>query len=179
MYTYIPTAGVTSESHPLYGLFMGYLSLAISKWDNGDFQRLMEAKRGEMRRAGVSHPSDAAVRKALSKEELLRHCWRRTRGVDETTLALEALLLSLSSATDTLGVPLLKDEMRVIWKEQQPCLQDSPNVELYTIVGHIDKGGVRLPLFRCARGSTSLESFHLHLAMFIPGTSAAVTSRRS
>lgn len=35
--------------------------------------------------------------------------------------------------------------------------------------------GIRLPVYRCARGSTSLESFHLHLARFIPGTSANTT----
>ena len=166
----LPSAGVTSESHPLYGLFMGRLSSAIYEWDSGDYQRLMEAKRGEMVRAGLSHPSDAAVRKAISREEVLRHCRRRTRGAEETTSAIEALLLSLASATDTLGVPLLKEEMGVIWKEQQqhvPCLQDPPNVELYTLTRYIEKGGVRLPLFRCARGSTSLESFHLHLANWI------------
>ena len=136
----------------------------------------MEAKQGEMRSAGLSHPSDTAVRKAISRDELLRHCRRRTRGVQQTTSAVEALLLSFSCATDTLGVPLLKKEMRVIWQEQKQhvaCLQDPHGLELYTMVGHIEKGGIRLPVFRCARGTTSLESFHLHLARFIPGTSAS------
>ncbi len=41
------------------------------------------------------------------------------------------------------------------------------------MTGHLTKGGVLLPIVRCARGSTSLESFHLHLARFIPGTSAS------
>ena len=69
---------------------------------------------------------------------------------------------------DTLGVPLFREEMRDIWKEQKhhvpSCIQDPPNVPLYTITGQAVKGGVRLPVLRCARGSTSLESFHLHLA---------------
>jgi hypothetical protein len=154
MYTF-PTAGVTSEAHPLYSLFMGRLSSAMFEWDSGDFQHLIEAKGGEMRRAGVSHPSDTVIRKALSKEELLRHCRRRTRGVDETTTALEALLLSLSSATDTLGVPLLKDEMQMIWEEQKhhiPCLQDPPNVELYTLVTRIEKGGNSSSTFSVCKG---------------------------
>ena len=56
------------------------------------------------------------------------------------------------------------------------CLQDPPGVELYTITGHINKGGVRLPLLRCARGSTSLESFHLHLAGFVPGTAVSAVN---
>ncbi|KAG7500682.1 hypothetical protein JOB18_025985, partial [Solea senegalensis] len=39
--------------------------------------------------------------------------------------------------------------------------------------GELTKGGVKLPVYRCARGSTSLESFHLHQCRFIPGTSAS------
>ena len=33
-----------------------------------------------------------------------------------------------------------------------------------------------LPVVRRARGSTSLESFHLHLARFVPGHSAAAVN---
>ena len=91
---------------------------------------------------------------------------------------IEALLLALFLATDTLGVPLFK-EMKAIWEEQQQhvsCLQDPPGVPLYTITGHITKGGVKLPVLRCARGSTSLESFHLQLARFIPGSSASAVN---
>ncbi|XP_047208710.1 uncharacterized protein LOC124859879 isoform X2 [Girardinichthys multiradiatus] len=39
--------------------------------------------------------------------------------------------------------------------------------------GQVTKGGVVLPVYHCARGSASLESFHLHLNRFIPGTSAS------
>ncbi|XP_066554861.1 uncharacterized protein LOC136744559 [Amia ocellicauda] len=53
------------------------------------------------------------------------------------------------------------------------CIQDPEGVQLYTQTGQLRKGGVLLPVYRCARGSTSLESFHLHLALFIPGTSAS------
>lgn len=45
-------------------------------------------------------------------------------------------------------------------------------MSLYTVVGHVTKIGVRLPVYRWARGSTSLESFHLHFSRVIPGTSA-------
>ena len=125
---------------------------------------------------GIPNPSEAAVRKAISREEAARHCRRRTRGVAKTTEMIENLILSLSSATDTLGVPLLKEEITVIWEEQRrhvKCLQDPPEVSLYTISSHINKGGVNLPVYRCSRGSTSLESFHLHMARFIPGTAAS------
>ena len=132
-----------------------------------------------LRQAGVPHPSESAIRKAISREEMIRHCRRTTRGTETTTREIESLLLALSSATDALGVPLLREETAQIWEEQRhhiPCLQDPPNVCLYTITGHITKGGVELPLLRCACGSTSLESFHLHLARFIPGSSAGPVS---
>lgn len=35
---------------------------------------------------------------------------------------------------------------------------------------------MRLPVVQCARGSTSLESFHFHLARFIPGSSVAAVN---
>ena len=167
--------GCTTESHPLYGTLMSRLSSAIFEWDREDFEYLMSAKKAEMVSAGIPDPSPSAIQKAISKDEMARHCKRRTRGVKQTTEAIEALLLSFSIATDTLGVPLLKEEIKSIWEEQQKhvaCIQDPPGVQLYTVTGHILKGGVMLPALRCARGSTSLESFHLHLARFVPGTSA-------
>ena len=171
--------GVTSESHPLYGTLMSRLSMAIFEWDMGDYPSLLEAKKGELEASGISNPSEKAARKAITREELLKHCRRRTRGAEETIKIIEHLLLSLSSATDTLGVPLLKEEVRSIWAEQKkhvPCIQDPPGISLYTVVGYLVKGGVRLQVLRCARGSTSLESFHLHLARFIPGSSASAVN---
>ena len=167
--------GCTSEAHPLYGTFMAQLSNCIFEWDFDDFNVLMSAKRGELIQAGVPDPSESAVKKAITRGELAKHCRRRTRGAENTVEMIEALLLALSPATDAIGVPLLKEEMRDIWAEQKhhvPCLQDPPGVQLYTVTKHITKGGVRLPVVRCARGSTSLESFHLHLARFIPGNAA-------
>ena len=117
--------------------------------------------------AGIPNTPPTAVQKAVTKEEMARHCRWRTRGAKETTEAIEALLLTFSVAVDTLGVPLLKAEIRGIWEEQVKhvsCLQDPPGIELYTVTGHIRKGHLMLPVLRCARGSTSLESFHLHLA---------------
>ncbi|XP_046887325.1 uncharacterized protein LOC124474908 [Hypomesus transpacificus] len=77
---------------------------------------------------------------------------------------------------DTLGIPLLDgSRIQAIWREQRRhlhCIQDPPAVQLYTETGRLTKGSVSLPVYRCARGSTSLESFHLHNNRFIPGTSA-------
>ena len=64
--------------------------------------------------AGIPNPSQGGVRKAINKSELAKHCHRRTRGIAETVKLLENVLLSLSPATDTLGVPLFREEMRQI-----------------------------------------------------------------
>ena len=72
-------AGCTSESHPLYGTFMARLSGCIFAWDGEDVQLLMSAKGNELMNAGIPHPSESAIRKAVTKEELARHCCRRTQ----------------------------------------------------------------------------------------------------
>jgi hypothetical protein len=70
---------------------------------------------------------------------------------------------------DTLGVPLINSSrMKSIWdaqKKHMACIQGPPGISLYST----KKGGIELPNFQCVRGSTSLESFHLHLNRFIPG----------
>ena len=134
--------GITSESHPLYGPFMSQLSGCIFEWDGDDFELLMQAKKAEMVKAGIPNPSESAVRKAINKEELARHCRRKTRGAENTVQLIEGLLLSLSQATDTLGVPLMKQEMSGIWEEQKKhvkCIQDPEGILLYTTTGHIVK----------------------------------------
>lgn len=146
---------------------MAKLSRCIFEWDEKDLDLLRSAKRAVMVEAGILNPSPSALTKALTKDELARHCRRRTRGTQVTTDLIENLLLSLSTATDSLGVPLMRTEVKDIWKEQKrhiECLQDPPDIQLYTVTGHLQKGSITLPVFRCARGSTSLESFHLHLA---------------
>lgn len=86
---------------------------------------------------------------------------------------LDSLFTTMATATDVLGVPLFREEMMTeIWPEQRrhiPCIQDPPEIQLYTEVRQINKGGKSLPVYRCARETTSLESFHLHFARFIPG----------
>lgn len=171
--------GCTTESHPLYGQFMSRLSLCIFEWDQSDLSALISAKKQEMLDAGLPTITEHAVRKAISKQELARHCRRQTRGTVETTEAVEQMLLSFSAATDSLGMPLLKPEITTIWEEQKKhvaCIQDPPTIQLYTQISTSTKGGVTLPIYRCARGSTSLESFHSHLVHFVPGTSAGAVN---
>lgn len=48
------------------------------------------------------------------------------------------------------------------------CIQYLPSLSLYNQTRTLKKGTKTLSRYRCARGSTSLESFHLHLNRFIP-----------
>ena len=59
--------GCTSESHPLFGVFMVRLSRSIFEWDEHDLELLMRAKRGELMQVGVPNPLPSAVKKALSR----------------------------------------------------------------------------------------------------------------
>ncbi|XP_030589839.1 uncharacterized protein LOC115783243 [Archocentrus centrarchus] len=173
-------SGVTTESHQLYPTFMRQLSHCIFEVDPEDARRLTEAKRSELEgKHGMVGLTEAEVIQRISREEWKLHCRRRTRGAVETALLIQDLLDTFGGAAgrDTLDVPLL-DALRIqdIWRTQMrhlTCIQDPPGVQLYTETGRLTKGGISLPVYRCARGSTSLESFHLHLNQFIPGTTAS------
>lgn len=167
-----------TECHPLYSVFLRCLSRCIFEWDGEDMQTLTHAKRQELRAQGVSTEgmSDSDINHMLTKQELARHCRRRTRSVEEMTKLLEELVAAFDSpkATDVLGVTLFpKGALYTVWEKQKmhlPCIQDPPGIQLYfKELRPVTKGGVPLPLYKCARGSTSLESFHLHLQRFIPG----------
>lgn len=166
--------GVTTEIHPLYALFMQRLSSCMLVWCADDVERLREAKRGELKESHITGLSDAQLMKRISLKEMARHCRRRTRGAEETERLIGELLDTFMDATDTIGIRLLdRDRMQAIWQTQRHhlvCIQDPPDVSIYTNKSKdVTKGGVILPVLRCSRGSTSLESFHLHLNRFIPG----------
>ncbi|KAM4562525.1 uncharacterized protein PAE49_010963 [Odontesthes bonariensis] len=171
-------SGCTKDAHPLYPVFMAKLSSCIFEWDRGDVALLRQAKREQLRQEGIPGITDTLVDQRISKDELALHCRRQTRGERQTLGMIEQLLNELMGAKgrDFLGVPLLDHErMQHIWQVQQrhvKCIQDEPGVLLYTKTGTTTKAGIVLPNYRCARGSTSLESFHLHVNRFIPGTSA-------
>ncbi|GFO12071.1 hypothetical protein PoB_003857600 [Plakobranchus ocellatus] len=165
---------VSSESHPLYATFMSKLSSCIFRWDEGDIAALRRAKSLELQSCDLEGDNPQ-----LSPAELATHCRCETRGVAETEALIDKLLTSLMGATglETLGVPLFdNDRIATTWDQQRghlACIQDPPGVSLYRQVGTKLKGGLALPVYRCARGSTSLESFHLHINRFIPGESAS------
>ena len=166
--------GCTSESHTLYGVFMEKLSACIFKIDSGDYKNLLAAKKGELRASALNLPSDDAVQKSVKKKEVMRHCRRRTRGVCVASQkSVDELILLFTGCTDRCSV--LSADIIKIWNEQKRHLeyiQDPPNISLYSKTGEITKGRVKFPVYRCARGSTSLESLHHRLANLIPGNSA-------
>ena len=82
-------------------------------------------------------------------------------------------IFSGAAGSDALGVPLLDAEKMQATRDQQQkhvaCIQDMAGVSLYRETGQTTRGGVVLTKYHCHRGSTSLESFHRHLPMFVPG----------
>ena len=170
-------SGVTTETHELYPTFMRQLSHCIFKVNPGDARRLTEAKRSELEgKHGMVGVTDGEVIQRISKQEWRLHCRRRTQGAEESTLHIQELLDTFAgpAGRNTLDIPLL-DALHIqdIWSTQRThlsCIQDPPGEQLYTETGRLTKGSVSRPVYRCARGSTSLESFHLHRNRFIPGT---------
>lgn len=167
-------AGLTTDSHQLYGLFMSKLSACIFAWDAADVARLREAVQAELEeKQGIAGLTEEQLTSKLTPKQLARHCRRSTRGAEETEQLIGQLLAAFRDVTDTMGIPLLDAErMDAIWDTQRQhlrCIQDPPGLQLYVKTGQLTKGGVVLPVYRCARGTTSLESFHHHLNNFIPG----------
>lgn len=110
--------------------------------------------------------TDLQVDRSISKRDISLYCRRRTRSEEDTIHLIERLLQEQrgTHGRDLMGVPLL-DQVRMehIWRVQKrhvKCIQDLPEVPLYTEVGTTKKAGDLLTRYCCARGSTSLESFH-------------------
>ncbi|XP_063063642.1 uncharacterized protein LOC134456175 [Engraulis encrasicolus] len=169
------------RDHALYPAFMSRLAACIFEWDAGDLTLLRQAKKHELMLDGwTQHVPDHVVDSSISRKELSQFCRRRTRGVEVTTRLIDQLLQETRGPkwTDHRGVPFRRRYrwMDEDWSDVRPhvrCIQDVPGVQLYTEVGYVEKpGGVTLTRYRCARGSETLQAFHLHLNKFIPGTCA-------
>ncbi|XP_025088305.1 uncharacterized protein LOC112560588 [Pomacea canaliculata] len=173
-------SGCTTDSHHLYKVFMGRLLQCIFQWDRRDIFLLKDAKRQDLLSLGVEHPSEEALINRISRCDLARHCQHATHPPQNIAMLVQQLLEAYdgNQVRDTLGVPLLNSEHA--WDEWEKanvhvaCLQDPPGMQLYTELGTMRMVGVELKTYRCARGSTSLESFHLHLTCFIPGIASVI-----
>lgn len=167
-------AGLHTVHHPLYGLFMARLSACIFEWDKADVGLLREAKRRELeKQQAATGLTEELLTSKLTRKQLAQHCRRRTRGAIITEQLIRETLDAFKNTGQTTSIPLVDEEkMDVIWETQRrhlPCIQDPPGVQMYTQTGSVTKDGISLPVYRCVRGSTSLESFHKHLNRFIPG----------
>jgi hypothetical protein len=152
---------------------MRRVSGCIFQWNEEDLTTLKDAKGSQAALEGVTIRDKE--QEWLSKKELALHCRRTTRSPETIQRLLEELIdvYSGEQGRDLLGTPLLdEDKAQEMWDSQKrhvACIQDPPGVSLYTVTGNLKKGSKTLPTFRCARGSTSLESFHLHPNRFISG----------
>ncbi|KAI2661378.1 TRIO and F-actin-binding protein [Labeo rohita] len=72
------TAGLHTDSHPLYSLFMARLSACIFVWDEGDMNLLMEAKRRELEQnQAIRGLTNEQLAGRLTSKQLAHHCRRR------------------------------------------------------------------------------------------------------
>lgn len=165
----------STDSHPLYAGFMSRLSQCLFVWREEDVRALVEAKRAELAQKHLQLPNPADVMRHVTRAEMALHCRRTTRSPEEMETLISQLIQAYDGerGSNTLGVHLINSpRMAACWEGQKQhlrCLQDPPGVQLYMQTGTVRKGGHTLPTYRCARGSTSLESFHLHMNRFIPG----------
>ncbi len=109
-----------SESHALYGSFMGQLSGCIFEWDPVDLQKLLGAKQEELKATGMYRAAqDDIATMLVTKQELAIHCKHRTRGPDESAELIQQLLTTYSSdvGKDTMGIPLLNHDRA--WKNRK------------------------------------------------------------
>ena len=76
--------------------------------------------------------------------------------MEETTRLIEDLIDSFSSdkGKDTMKIPPYTS-IQQIWEEQKQHISgiqevDDPSIQLYTQTDKLKKGGVELPIYRCA-----------------------------
>lgn len=168
-------SGCNSKRHPLYSIFMSRLSRCIFVWDAEDMALLITAKRSELEGHGIKGLTNQEVERRLSRREKALHCRRTTRSAADIVKNIQQLVDAMNGpqGRDTVGEPLFNTfKINTEWhnaKQHLCCILDPPDVPLFMQTGTMKKGGVQLPILRSARGSTSLESFHLHLNRFIPG----------
>ena len=83
-----------------------------------------------------------AIEKAINKNELARHCKRKTRGAELTVQLIEELLLEMGISTDSLGTPVFNDRILTCPSGKKQSMYHAfkiPQMSLYTITGHIKK----------------------------------------
>jgi hypothetical protein len=119
------------------------------------------------------------IQSQLQLKELRLHVKNTTRSAEEIISTIEDLMIEMKDAQDSMGCKLFTPQMQVIWKQQREhvkCILDVPGVVLHSLQRTSLKGGINLPVYRCARGSSSQEMMHLYQNDFVPAYSASATA---
>jgi hypothetical protein len=130
-----------------------------------------KAKVSELQMPKMKNPSIETAMKAISKQELAGHCRQKTRSVTNTTSMLE----NFFPFYWTPPTPWLSRFWRrmpwLFWTQNQDTsVPTRLNRSSASHEGwHNRKGNISLPVYRCGRRTTSLESFYSHIKNFIPG----------
>ncbi|XP_056615538.1 uncharacterized protein LOC130430446 [Triplophysa dalaica] len=146
-------AGLHTDSHPLYGLFMEKLSACIFEWDEGDVVMLKEAKRRELEQCqGVTGLTDELLMRKLNPKQLAKHCRRRTRGTEVTERMIGETLEGFKDAKETIGISLMDQERiqarYLVELREKPCLSDREAaviIQLWDRLPDSDKQGLSYP----------------------------------
>ncbi|CAH1233517.1 Hypp771 [Branchiostoma lanceolatum] len=121
------------------------------------------------------HPKYALFKSALSAAVFAYN--KEDLGPKQETFArVEFTINTLKGPArmDDNQVHLFKDIDAIdkVWEAQQKhieCIQDPPDMPMYTITKYATKNGHRLPYYATVKGSNSLEGFHKFLPDMIPG----------
>lgn len=170
--------GLNTTAHPKYELFMSRLPCCLFDYNQDDLALLRAAVLNELVQATKvdKHKLEDIVDSTITKRDLQRHVRRSTVGVAETLRRVNQLLETFTGdgGLDLLGNSLFSDGMPAVWSRlasHVPCLQDPETESLYEVMGTQMKGGVELNVYRCFRGSSSLENAHLHMNKSLAGRS--------
>ncbi|XP_066289153.1 uncharacterized protein [Branchiostoma lanceolatum] len=173
-------AAVRTDHHPKYALFKSALSAAVFAYNKEDVGRLVAAIRaGDPTRFNGLTDEDLMA-SHVTKEQLKHYVRRVTVGAQETFARVEFTIETLkgTAGLDDNQIHLFKDVDAIdkVWGAQQKhieCIQDPPDMPMYTITKYATKNGHRLPYYTTVRGSNSLEGFHKFLPDMIPGPHCA------
>lgn len=172
-------AAVRTDSHPKYALFKSALSGAVFAYNRPDLELLIQAVRAGSPDNFTSLSDEDVMRLHISKEVLKHYVRRITVGAQETFRLVNNAIEQLKgdAGLDDNGISLFKSPEAIdeVWAAQQKhleCIQDPPDMSMYTVAKRSSKNGVDLPYYTCVRGNNSLEGFHYHLPRMIPGTFA-------
>jgi len=118
-------------------------------------------------------------------KQVVEHCLADRvvrRHVRRKTAQCEVIIQRITHIIDVLKGDAGKDQYQTslfkaniidwVWGNQRRhvhCITDPPGVHMYRLVRHRSRNGVLVPVYKCVRGSNSLEGFHQHLKHMIPG----------